>query len=143
MDIQLRRPLARLVLALSIILALAGCSGDDKELNRQIQSQITELEKQVVGMEEHQQAMREMVREMQNQLNLIQQELNKEAPRIHAVNNHLGYLKQLTTIGFGESSMESTLREPAWTWTSVLWLLFFVLILWLLYRYRIRSTAKR
>jgi uncharacterized protein HemX len=117
-----------------------GCNNDDKELNRQIQQQISLIEDQVKKMEQSQENMRNLIREMQAQLDVMEDELNKEAPRIHSAQNAVSYLRQLTTVGFGESAAESTLRDPGWSMTSVLWLLLFVTILWLLYRFRQRSS---
>jgi len=130
--------LAALVL-FSMIMA-GGCNNDDKELNRQIQQQISLIEDQVKNMEQSQENMRTLIRDMQAQLDGMEEELNKKSPRIHSAQNAVSYLRQLTTVGFGESAAESTLREPGWSMTSVLWLILFVFILWLFYRFRARSS---
>ena len=135
--------LALLALSLIAPLLVGGCNNNDKELKRQIQQQITLLEEQVKGVEKHQENMRAMINEMQTQLNAMQEELNKESPRIHAANSAILSLKQLTTVGFGESAAESTLREPGWSMTSVFWLLLFVFILWLFYRFRVRGRTQQ
>jgi len=69
----------------------------------------------------------------------MQSELDREAPRLHAATGAVSYLQQLTTVGFGETPAQYTLRNPAW---NVAWVALFLLILWLLYRLRARSLSK-
>ncbi len=118
--------------------SLACENREEEELKKQIQMQINMLEREVNSVEQHQQAMRALIQDMQTQLSAIQEELNKEAPRIHAANMHLMALRDLTTLGMGEGPAESTIREPAWNMWNVLWLVLFVFILWLFYRFRQR-----
>ncbi|HUT51922.1 MAG TPA: hypothetical protein VM658_00890 [bacterium] len=132
-----------LVLAVAAAAGIGGCHDPEKdELNRQIQGQIQIVEKEMKAVEAHQESMRAMIKQMRKELDAMQEELNQEAPRLRAAGSAVGYLKDLTTIGFGESAAESTLREPAWTWTNVLWIALFLFIIWILYRYMVRGRAK-
>jgi capsule polysaccharide export protein KpsE/RkpR len=135
---------AAAVLALVAGLLAGGCKDREKEeLNRQIQQQITIIETEMNAVEAHQEKMRGMIKQMQSELDAMQEELNKEAPRVHAAGSALGYLKELSTFGFGESAASETLREPAWSLTNVLWIGLFLLIIWLLYRYMLKGRAKQ
>lgn len=136
---ELKRFSGVLVLALMTVFVAGGCfNSDDKELNRQIQEQVNLIEREVKAVEQHQQTMRGMIKEMQGQINAINEELNKESPRIHAASGAISYLRQLTTVGFGESPARWTMRNPAW---SAIWVILFVLIIWILYRVRARNSS--
>lgn len=118
---------------------MGGCSKKDEELDRQIQDQINLIEREVKAVEQHQAAMQELVKQMQAELTALQEELNREAPRINAANSGVKYLRELTTIGFGESPASSTLRHPNFSW---IWVLFFILLLLLFYRLRSSSQSR-
>jgi TolA-binding protein len=128
---------ASLIFAISV-LAL-GCSNEDEELKKQINREISVVEKQVEALETHQQNMRKMIGQMETQLQAMRAELQKEAPRIEAARQGTQALRDLNMHGFGESPAESTLKNPAW---NVLWVLFFLLLLWLFYRFRVKATSK-
>jgi septal ring factor EnvC (AmiA/AmiB activator) len=132
-----------LVLAAAAAVGAGGCHDKQRdELNRQIQNQIQIIDKEMKAVEAQQETMRATVKEMQKQVDAMQDELNREAPRLHAAGSALSYLQELTTVGFGESPAESTLREPAWSISNVLWVILFLCIIWLLYRYLVRGRAK-
>lgn len=134
---ELKRFSGVFVLGLITVFLVGGCfNSDDEELNRQIQEQVNLIEREVKAVEQHQQTMRGMIKEMRGQINAMNEELNKESPRIHAAGGAISYLRQLTTVGFGESPGHWTMRNPAW---SAIWVILFVLIIWLLYRIRARN----
>ena len=131
------------VLALLLGMLAGGCSKErEKKLNKQIQEQINLIDREVKAVEQHQEAMAQMVKEMQTQLNALQEELNKESPRIHAANSAVTYLRELTTVGMGESPAHATLREPGWNHWNYLWVALFVLLLWFFYRRHRATTAE-
>jgi len=131
--------------ALVLVLSLTtACCRDkeEEELNRQIQAQVGVIEKEVKAMEAHQQTLRGMIADMQTQLNQMEQELEADGPRIHAANGAVSYLRELTTIGFGETPAHYTLRTSHnWGWTTIGLVTLFLFILWLFYRLRHRKLA--
>ena len=135
---QLTRPLGALVVVLAMAFTLVGCGNSEKEeqLQAQIQKQINTLDDQVQGMEEHQASMRAMLTEMRGSLDAMQTELETEAPKIKNTQLLIGSLRELTRDGFGPSAAEETLANPSY---SVLWVLFFFFLLWILYRLRSRA----
>lgn len=134
-----RKILAGLVLLVVVVLGVGGCKNKEQEaLNRQIQDQINLIDKQITEIDQHQEAMKQMVTEMQKQVTAMQAELDQQAPRIHAANESVGFLKQLTTRGFGENMNNWSLLNSGISWTLII----FVLLLWLFYRLRARSLAK-
>jgi len=132
------------VLALTVgaTMFLAGCSNkEEEEKQKLIQKQIEVIEEQLAAVDQHQENLQQMIESMQQEIITMQEELNKGGPRIHAAKVALGSLKGLTIQGLGDSPIESTLKEPAWSPWNILWLLLFVFILWLLYRIKIRKEA--
>ena len=124
--------------ALLVVVAFAaslglGCGRDKEEekLQVQIQDQITLVDTQVKGLEGHQAKMREMIAGMQAQLSEMQKELDGEAPKLKAASDGVLGLRELTTVGFGETPAMETLKNPSY---NVAWMVLFVLLLWVLYR---------
>ena len=132
--------------ALVLVLSLTtACCRDkeEEELNRQIQAQVGVIEKEVKAMEAHQQALRGMIADMQTQLNLMEQELESDAPRIHAANSAVSYLRELVTIGFGETPAQYTLRTSSnWGWTTIGLVTLFLFVIWLFYRLHQRKLEQ-
>ncbi len=126
-------------LVLVLCLATTGCSNEDENLKRLVAQEITLIEKQVQAIESHQQNMRKMVSQMETQLKAMRAELDEEAPRIQAANKGITSLRELNQHGLGESPASSALKNPAW---NILWVLFFILLLWLFYRFRVKATSK-
>ena len=127
-----------------VILAVGGlvmgCSNQEEEqLRSQIGDQINLLDKQVKEMDAHQQNLRAMIGEMRTQLETMQAELDKETPRIEAANKAMLSLRELTTVGFGDSPLVATAKDPSW---SVLWVLLFVFLLWLFYRLKTKAAPQ-
>lgn len=128
---------AGLVLTLSLV--LCGCSNQDEELKKRINQEISLIEREVEALEKHQKNMRTMISRMETELQAMRTELKKEAPRIEAAKKGTMSLRELNQNGLGESPVSSVLKNPAW---NVLWVLFFILLLWLFYRFRVKASSK-
>lgn len=125
------------LLASVLLLVLGtGCKDKDEELNKQIQDQITLIDREVKEIDQHQAAMRQMVAQMQTQLNALQAELAEDQRRVKAANDVVPHLRELTTSGFGESPAHWTLGHFSASWA---WVLIFLLLLFLFYRLRAKS----
>ncbi len=129
------------VFTLVLGIIMVGCGDEDEQLKKQMQLEITNVEKQIGALEKHQEAMRQMIAETQSQLQAMQEELDKESPKIHAANVSLKSLRQLNMGGMGPSPAEEVMEDPGWSYGNILWLVFFIFVLWLFYRMRHRNTV--
>ena len=133
-----------MILAFAIIVMIfgSGCGNqENEELQKLIQNDLNLLETELTGMEQNQENMRVIISEMQKQLDVMQEELDKETPRIHAANVAIDSLKTLTTVGNGETPGQEVLKNPTWSYSSIMWLFLFLFILWVLYRIRHKNIA--
>ncbi len=135
---------AYMILAFSLIVMIfgSGCgNAGDEDLKKLIRNNLNLLETEITGMEQNQENMRVIISDMQKQLDVMQEELDKETPRIHAANVAIDSLKTLTTVGNGATPGQEVLKNPTWSYSSIMWLLLFLFILWVLYRIRHKNTA--
>ncbi|MFO8057230.1 MAG: hypothetical protein R6V10_08055 [bacterium] len=126
-------------LVLTVTLALCGCSNQEEEVKKRINQEISLIENEIEALEKHQKNMRSMISRMETELQAMRAELKKEAPRIEAAKKGTMSLRDLNQNGLGESPATSVMKNPAW---NVLWVLFFILLLWLFYRFRVKASTK-
>jgi len=128
------------VLALASTFALGCGNGDEEMLKKEIQNQIKMIERQVTGLEQQQDEMIKIIDQMQTQLTAMKDDLNTEGRKLRAANEHVAQLRNLTTIGLGNTPFEDTLKESEWSRGQILTLILCVLVVWVLYRMRARSN---
>jgi len=112
---------------------LISCSDRKEELQAQIQNNITVVERNVQALEHGRLARQARLHQLETQLVAMELELAQGDRRIEVAGKGVVYLRELTTVGFGESAGSWVLRNPASS-TNLFLFLGLCLVIWLLYR---------
>lgn len=104
-----------------------------------MQRQIAIVERQVKDINDGQAELQARINRMRQLMADTQSEISGNDARIHGINALTLYLRELTRFGFGETSGQWILRNPAMDTSVLLVLVFFLLMLWLFWRIRQRQ----
>ena len=134
------RRLAISITCLLVALLIAGCSGEDEKRRRElIQSQIDNIQQEVKAIDAGHHQLQARLNNIQRSLDSLNAELDKRQGRFFAFRSISRYLRELTTVGFGEAPGRWIMTNPAFSTNLLLLLAFFTLMLWLFWRMRQRQ----
>jgi hypothetical protein len=125
---------------LLVALLIGSCSGEDEKRRRElIQSQIDNIQQEVKAIDAGRNQLQARLNNIQRSLDSLSAELDKRQGRFFAFRSISRYLRELTTVGFGEAPGRWIMTNPAFSTNLLLLLAFFTLMLWLLWRTRQRQ----
>lgn len=134
------RRLAISITCLLVALLIGGCSGEDEKRRRElIRSQIDNIQQEVKAIDAGRHQLQARLNNIQRSLDSLSAELDKRQGRFLAFRSISRYLRELTTVGFGEAPGRWIMTNPAFSTNLLLLLAFFTLMLWLFWRMRQRQ----
>jgi len=121
-------------------LLIFGCSGEqEKKRQKLIQDQIDLVQHQVEEIGKGRDVLDADVDKLRALLDSMNREVEKTDARIFAVKAYTPYLRELTTVGLGESPGKWVMTNPALNTGVYLLLAFFLFFVWLFWRIRHRQ----
>jgi hypothetical protein len=134
------RRLAISINCLLVALLIGSCSGEDEKRRRElIQGQIDNIQREVKAIDAGRHQLQARLDNLQRSLDSFNAELDKRQGRFFAFKSINRYLRELTTVGFGEAPGRWIMTHPAFSTNLLLLLAFFALMLWLFWRMRQRQ----
>jgi len=132
----------RRIAILGCCLVLLSACGRKEEDRRQelVRAQIVTIDRQLKEIGNDRQAMGVNLALLRSSLNDLDLELGRAHARVLAAKAANEYLRELTTVGFGETPGRWILQNPAFTTNLLLLIALLVLALWLCYRFWLRSS---